>query len=180
MHCTTVYNDTSFKREFFACSVYKDRYVVVAAGDRGFYLQSAAMYDVHAQSHIALPNLPFFGSCSGVVIADYFYVAKHHGIYRICLSGTKPLQWEVVRDTLNHEIKNMMTDGNHLYFIRRDRIYQYDVTMDKLIYLSSLPSQIRFSTMVSGTLVDNKIYFIKPNLQDRYHIVFNITTAIQR
>lgn len=180
----TVINEAgAFKLQFCACDAYKDRYIIIAGGFQsnfihgvfdGLFLESAHMLDVATHSRIALPNLPTVGICNGVIINDHFYMAIHCEIFRLNLSRRQG--WEVVRTRMEYKINSMMTDGNHLFFYRMDGLCRYDPMTDELNFISSMPDQIRFSSMLTGILVDNKIHFIDTTMNMNFHLVFDIVT----
>ena len=170
----TVCEDKIFKRYDLACDMYQDRYIAIAGGEtKTEFLKSAAMYDVTNKSCVLLPDLPFHGSCGGVVLNDYFYVAGVD-LYRICLS--KRMEWEfLVELNKDESIENMVTDGNHLFMSDElNQITSFDPTNYKLPSIIEFPSEIssEFAQMFqfATLLVDNNIYI----LQDQQMFIFNI------
>ena len=172
----TINNQEFFKRDGIACGVYKDRYILIAGGVNGGgggirnRLQSTVMYDTLKDSYISLPDLPHQGRCCGVVLLDYFYVAKSHvQLYRISLS--KRLKWEKVASQMNDMIVNMVTDGRHLYmFGQRGGLYRfnystvntlrrYDPMSNEVINMPSRQFHVNHHAFVAA-VVSNKIYAI--------------------
>ena len=135
------------------------------------------MYDVKTQSSLALPDLPrtFGAFCPGVVLNDYFYVAKDSDIlkktnlYRICLSRRK--KWEhVFRHKLTDFLNDILTDGNHIFFIFRNEIISFDPTNRKLSPTIEIPDGMRLIQLYFSALADNKIFF----LGNEYMVIYDI------
>ena len=181
--CTVICDDEIFKRTYFVCDVYQDRYIVIAGGfNKNGFLTSAAMYDVKKQSSLALPDLPFDGICRGVVLNDYFYVAKDYrydqheiadscyfDLYRICLS--RRTEWEhVFRHKLTDFLNDILTDGNHIFFIFRNEIISFDPTNRKLSPTIEIPDGMRLIQLYFSALADNKIFF----LGNEYMVIYDI------
>lgn len=148
-------DDEIFKRVDFAYGVYKDRYVVISGGYRGRnILQSAAMYDVYTQNYLALPDLPYSGACVGVVLNDFFYVARRYdGIHRLCLS--RPSKWELINNDMDFCIDEMVTDGTHIFFIvQGNTVYGYDPCTNQL-HESSLTSMNKILTSMRQILTSS-------------------------
>ena len=160
---TAICDDKIFERINSACSVYKDRYIVVAGGSglRGNKIQSAAMYDVTNQLYVSLPNSPIAdsGHCRGVVMNDYFYVI-FDDLYRICLS--KRLEWElVVHQKADGYFTDVMTDGNHIFLIDgHSQIAIFDPINNKLLPIIEIPHEMRGTFPSETVMMDNKLYIM--------------------
>lgn len=182
----TVSEDNILKRSGFACGLYKERYIVIAGGQKDQkLLRSAALFDIQAQTCISLPRLPFDGVCKGDVVDKYFYVMNVFGnqIYRINLSNR--LEWEKVEQELK-EIQNVIeaivSDGDHLFILTERKMFCYDRMTSMIIDTSIIPI---FRTAFSTAVVGNNIFVMGGflNWQGISHThttvsVFNISTQI--
>ena len=76
-------NQDLLKRTEFACATFDDRYVFVAGG-RQKRLKSAAVYDMHTNTQMTLPDFPTkLSCCKGAISNGYFYVISCGQIYRM-------------------------------------------------------------------------------------------------
>lgn len=172
-------DDEVFNREAFACGVYKDRFVIISGGYRGEEeLESTVMYDVTTEAYTNLPDLTFMLSCHGVLVKEYFYVCDQRNICRLCLS--RPLKWEIVRDIMEYNIGNLMTDGIHIFFIEANyplrikaQLYRYDPKADELVNLSIVPVQFKFA-VCSSVMVGKTIYLVRDGYMEIN--VFDVVT----
>ena len=167
-------DDEFFKRESFACAVYKNRYIVVAGGKRkqGF-LQSAAMYDVSTGIRTPLPNLPDCGECFGRILKEYFYVSSWNSrnLYRISLST--PSRWQLVISKIDQHILGMVTEGSHLYFLGYgklgNKLYRYEPQPHRLTCVSKVPFYTRHNVFATA-IVEKYIYVIGSNVSVTFPI----------
>lgn len=191
-----IHDDDDFNGPYWACSVYKDRFIVVA-GCCTMDLDSVAMFDVFNASSSSLPNAPYERSKNGgLVVNNYFYVVDDDGMYRLDLCDHEndedgedeedEEEWEEVYFDSYEPTMEMITDGNNLFFIgikkcmdNRESEFQlcrYDPRADYCTCMSSIPREIiRVVTTEEDqekcmTFVDNKIYFIHSSC----HMVFDI------
>ena len=172
-----------FKRSYFACGVYQDRFLVVAGGfDKDFcQLRSAAMYDVLKQSYITLPDLPHRCRSRGLVLNGYFYVAEQYDskLYRICLSTR--VTWEFVIEFKGDKIIDMVTDGKHIFLINSTiQITRFNPITTEIAHFKR-NNQAMKRCPFSAAFIDNKIYIIEG--QSQYSstpktYVFNIVTQL--
>ena len=123
------------------------------------------MYDIVTNSHIALPDSPFAGSCHGMIQNGYFYAIVNDYsriLYRISLS--RPTQWESLIELEGTKIYKMLTDGNHLYFI--DLYIDIKVFDPDTMRVTTLQEQpfwpVRDLSNMSTLLIDKKIYILQP------------------
>lgn len=151
--------DALFRRFHFACGIYKDRYIVIVGGQRYTDTCRSAIYDITTRSHVELPDLPFVGECSGVVLDDYFYaVIYDHKIFRICLSS--PVQWESITNDYNIGYDAIVTDDTDIFLIcDKNTVSCYDSNTNKLTWtIRNFNSRPCYE--YSAVIVDKKIYMI--------------------
>lgn len=160
-------NSDIFKRSYFACDVYRDRFLVVAGGfNKDFcQLRSAAMYDMRTQSYITLPDLPHCCRSRGLVLNGYFYVAEQYDskLYRLCLSTR--VTWEFVIEFKRDKIIDLVTDGKHIFLISSTiQITRFNPITTEITHFKQKDQAIKHCPF-SSALVDNQIYIIEGQSQ---------------
>jgi len=170
-----VSSDESYHRVNFGTAYYKNRHLIVVAGNdyqSGTALKSVVSFDLETKiSTKIIPDLPHASwSCTSTILNDYMYVADNDSsIYRINLSS--PNEWEKRNSNLSdgNLLKlfgtSLISDGNNLFsFGGRDghgnltsRCLKYLPDEDKWISLS----QMKFARFRHvGAIVGRKIYVI--------------------
>ena len=151
-----------FQRVEFAMAVHKDRYIIIAGGNRGDGegIKSAGLYDIKADRHTELPDLPedFNSSyCGGVILNNYFYVYSlffKESMYRINLSRRQ--RWENVTSHMNEDIR-VIAHNNNLYAVSGYQNTIYDSILNEW---AVLPPMITPRQHFAHALVEDKIYTV--------------------
>ena len=132
---------------------------MVAGGTKeNDFVKSAAMYDVLNQSCLALPDLPSKDFVQGVVLNDYFYLARKFKLHRICLSIR--MKWELVAKG-NFEIQYVSTDSDRVFLIgERHNIIIFDPSKNKATSMTSSSRPEKSIFRGESVLMDNKIYIM--------------------
>ena len=98
-----------------------------------------------------------------MVLNGYFYVTEKYQvtIYRICLSTR--YKWEFLIALRGPWIKDLLTDGNHLYLIRKKKqISHFDPGTYRVTHFIQYPYEIKKDQIYfSSVLVDSKIYIVE-------------------
>lgn len=156
-------NDEIFKRTKFAMSVYKDRYIVVAGGEReGGRVRSAAIYDMQTHTHSSLPDLPqifLARGYLGALLNNYFYIISSTDTHRLDLSSTS--EWEQVHlgGIKLRSVKTVVSDGNHLFVFNegKNRNLRYDPNSNEW---TKLPPMMKPRTDFATVIFGDNIYVI--------------------
>lgn len=151
-----------FQRIEFAMAVHKNRYIIIAGGNRGdgVGIKSAGIYDIKSDRHTELPDLPedFQSSyCGGVVLNNYFYVYSlffKEAMYRINLSRRQ--KWENMTSHTNEDIRVIASERN-LYALSGYQNTIYDPISNEW---GALPPMNTPRQHFAHAMVDNKIYTI--------------------
>lgn len=151
-----------FQRIEFAIAVHRDRYVIIAGGNRGdgVGIKSSGIYDLKTDRHTELPDLPedFHSNyCGGVVLNNYYYVYSlffKEAMYRINLS--KRQRWEKVASHMNEDIR-VVANNRRLFALSGYQNTTYDQATDTW---SALPPMKTPRQHFACTMVEDKIYTI--------------------
>jgi len=152
----TVSNDDLFRRERFAITVHKERYLLVAGGfNEVEWRNSAVILDLQTGKSTKLPDLPpLCDYSSGVVLQGCFYVVGgRQNIFRIDLSTRK--QWEKM-NVLQHE-HSLLSDGSNLYVLNENLSVMFNPETKKWV---SLPQMRRKRMNYATAIIGNKIYMM--------------------
>jgi len=136
----TVSNDDLFRRERFAITVHKERYLLVAGGfNEVEWRNSAVILDLQTGKSTKLPDLPpLCDYSSGVVLQGCFYVVGgRQNIFRIDLSTRK--QWEKM-NVLQHE-HSLLSDGSNLYVLNENLSVMFNPETKKMGFSTSNETQ---------------------------------------
>lgn len=160
----TLNKNDIFKRRYFACTIYNDRYILIAGGGAGYNhdyktLRSVVMYDMCTHTYESLPDLPFADWCHGAVLNGYFYIVRFHPdqIYRLNLFE-RFQQWEPVVGTTNiiaSEAVLSDNENNQLFlFDFHQDIVCYNPAQKQYKYIPPAPTQRdSFATAIIGTKI---------------------------
>jgi len=145
-----------FRRNEFAMAVYKDRFVLIAGGNKGKKksipalsngrpqlsgLKTAGMYDMKVDRFTVLPDLPLnfrSDTCGGVIVNDHFYVYSsfsNEAMYRLNLR--KRRYWELVTQHLPEDIR-IVTNDHYLFALGGSQNYVIDPKSSQWLELSPM------------------------------------------
>lgn len=159
----TFNNEDIFKRYYFACGVYRDRFIIVTGGNKRNCRASrpSLIYDFHKRKSFSLPDLSLEGRCTGAVLKDYFYVSEYYsdGLFsffvrmqRISISTNT--NWETVEPPIKLKENTVLSDGNYLFLVSSREIHRYDPIANEIAKMQPIPTpRENFATAVDRNYI---------------------------
>ena len=181
MSCS--FSHDSIKRTGFACTVYQDRFILLAGGSsKNGELISTTILDLHNQTCSDLPDLPTqMSNCEGAIINDYLYIINPGNKTPYRLSLTERSKWEQVHFSslkIDSKTKSQTHFNTDLLSIGiYGKIFRHDAEKSKRIQIPKMPTTVfDFATVTVG----NQIFVIGGiNYNSQYltsMMIFDATT----